>query len=293
VYRIWNCTGLLPAPSPSVPTPVVLNVSNKCVADGSAKGKVTNPPANATVTVTQNGAPLTYNTADSTFQYYTFNVTPPGNYLVKVTFTSSQGTAFKDTAWTLQALIVPTISISGNNTVNAGQSTNITSTIGNVGPAAPGYLWQDSTSAAGWVALSPNPNTPSITYTPAATGHKLRVRVNSNSVGCYSAAGVNSNVITFTVNTATAIVPVSGANYGLQLLANPVKNTLTIKGLKLSDKWQVAEVVSLDGKQRILTADIANQTLVNLDVQKLGAANYVLVLRNANGKKVFLKFAKL
>jgi endonuclease I len=288
VFKIWSCTGLLPAP---VTTPIVLNVSNKCINDATARGKVSNPPAGVTVSVTLDGATITYATADSTFQYFTSAVTPAGTHLVKVTFTNALGSAFKDTSYTVAASLTPTNSISGVTTVFTGQVTTLTATPTD-GGTTPAYQWQDSTSATGWTNIAGAINS-SIIYNPAATGNKIRCRLTSNAAGCVNTTPVFSNVLTFTVSTATAINPVSGTNYGIVLAPNPVRNTINLSGLKTTDKWQTAEIITIEGKAKVSIKNIVNRANVSIDVHQLPSGMYILVLKRTTGANAFVKFVKL
>jgi endonuclease I len=288
VQRIWSCTGFLPAPPP---TPVVINVNNKCFTEPNARGKVTNPPAGATVAVTLDGSPIAYASADSSFQYFTSSVTPIGNRTVRVTYTNSLGSSFRDTIYNVASSIAPTINISGTTTVSSGTFTNLSSNITS-GGTSPGYQWQDSTSAVGWVNVSGG-NLSTLAYVPGATGNKIRCRLTSNATGCVNTAPVFSNVLTFTVNTATAITPVNGSQLGIKLMPNPVQNELTVTDLRITDRWNTAEVMSLNGKTQVLKQTIVNQNRTVINVEKLAAGMYVLVLRKGNGESAFFKFIKM
>ena len=132
-----------------MPVPAVINIIGKCSGDATAKAKLTNPPTNGTIAITQDGLPLTYSTTDSSFTYFTNGITTVGNHLVSVKYTNSQNNVQKDSVYTVSQSGTPTISINGNLTVTQGQSTSLTLTTTN-GGSSPAYQWQDSTSAAGW-----------------------------------------------------------------------------------------------------------------------------------------------
>lgn len=287
VYRIWSCTGLLPS---SIVTPSILNVSNKCRTEATAKGKVANPPAGATVTVTLDNVAITYIPADSSFTYFTQNVTTPGMHTVRVTFTSGANTSFKDSVFTVAAPTVPSVNIGGTTTTTSGMATTLTATPTN-GGTTPAYQWQDSTSAAGWTNITGATNA-TINYTPGTTGHKIRVNMTGNATGCVNNATVTSNVLTFTVNMATAITPVNGNTLGIKVGPNPVQNLLYISGLRLADKWQSVSIQSLNGATVFASSQIQGQTSASINVKTLPSGTYLLVLKRTTGKWVYLKFMK-
>ncbi len=288
VLKIWNCTGLLTITPP--PTPAILNVNNKCQNAATAFGKLANPPASG-IAVTLDGNAITYNTADSTFQYFTSNTTAIGNHTVRVVYTNSAGSSQKDSIYTVTAVVVPTVSISGTTTLNLGQTSVITANVTN-GGASPTYQWQDSTSSiTNWVNINgATGNT--YTYGPLLTGHKIRCTVTSTAA-CASPGFLTSNVLTFTVNTATPVISVAANNFGIVLYPNPVANSIYLNNLKLTDKWQTAEIQTIDGKRNILNKRVDNMTHASIDIHNLTSGVYVLVLRRNNGQNAHIKFVKL
>ncbi len=287
--RIWSCTGLIGAPT-TVATPQILNVNNKCRTDASARGKVANPPVGATVAVTVDGAAVTYTTTDSTFQYFTQNVTTAGPHTVRVTFTSGAASAFKDSIFNVTAPIVPSVLLTGNTTTMTGSATGITATPTN-GGTIPAYQWQDSTGTAGWTNIV-NANSATLSYTPAATGHKLRVLMIGNATGCVNNAQVSSNVLVFTVNTPTAIVPVNASAFGVKIAPNPVGDALRLNGLQAADKWQSIEVMDYNGSIVYKANSFANANTLTIDVKGMAAGNYVVILKRTTGKWAYVKFLK-
>jgi endonuclease I len=290
VYKIWGCIpGLLPSNVPP-PNPVVINVTNKCQNDATAKGKLTNPPLNTTIAITVNGAVTPYNTVDSSFVYFTNGVTSIGTYSVLVNYTNANGNTSLTIPFTVAAVVTPTINITGNGVVLIGQSATLSSTITN-GGTAPTYQWQDSTSAAGWQNIATGVSS-TINYSPIATGNKLRCRITSNGT-CVAPTQATSNTITFTVNTVTAINTVSANNYGIQLFPNPVIKSINLYSLKVSDKWLTVSVVSINGKNNILQKNIQNQTSTQIDAANLPSGIYYIVLKRTNAKSAYIKFVKL
>lgn len=190
---------------------------------------------------------------------------------------------------TVNPVLVPSISIAGTTTVNQGSSTLLTATPVN-GGAGPVYGWADSTAAHTWQII---PGATSIThnYTPAATGVKIRCGLVSNAT-CATPTTVISNALTFTVNPVTAIDPVAAANFGIRYYPNPVREKLFIDSLKLSDRWQSVDIVSMEGRKIIPTVTISNHFSVVINIAFLPAGQYTAVLRRTKGPAAYLKFIK-
>ena len=271
------------------PVPIVINISNKCITDATAKGKLTNPPTTG-VTVQLDGVAITYNTVDSSFTYFTNGSTTVGNHIVKATYTNGSGSTFKDSIYTVTATTVPSISISGTTTVFVGTTTTLNAAITN-GGTTPAYQWQDSVGATGWQNIT-SANNASFVYTPITNGNKIRCRLTSNATGtCIDVTPVLSNVLTFTVNAVTAVGNVI-RNEGIKLYPNPVVNNLLLSDLKLTDKWQTLEVIQMDGKHRLMTFGIQNKTTATLNVSKLSSGIYIAKLSRTNGRNIYIKFVK-
>ena len=270
-----------------LPLAGVTGVSNKCHNSPTAKGKLTNPPPTATITITQDNAPLSYTAADSSFTYFTSGVTTTGNHLITVKYTNGSVIKQRDTSYTVFPVVIPTITLSGNTTVTAGQPTHLTAVTTNGGDNAY-FLWQDSTNSAGWKDIAAIDSL--ISYSPAATGHKVRVKMTS-SIPCANPMTVTSTALVFSVNVTTAITPVASIRYGVKVYPNPVISELIIDSLKLSDKWESFELVSVDGKKAI-SKRITNQTRIMQSVISLNKGLYTVVLRRKNGERAYFKIVK-
>jgi len=218
------------------------------------------------------------------------------NYVVSVIMTSNAGCVNPPTAtsnsitMTVNPAVVPSVTISGNTVVTQGQSTTIAATINN-GGSSPSLVWQDSTAAHSWQTI-PGANSSNLNYSPAATGDKVKC-ILTNSDSCVNPASVTSPALIFTINTATGINVVPLSNYNIHAYPSPVHSTLIIDSLKLSDKWQSLQVISIDGRSTLLTKDISGQVTVQMDVQLLRNGIYLLLLRKRSGEVVCLKFEKL
>ena len=274
---------------PLPPLPVVINISNKCQNAASAKGKLTNPPPGATITITQDGAPLVYSPTDSSFQYFTTGATTWGPHTVRVKYSNIVGTVQVDSTYTVFPAITASIGISGNTTVNQNVSSAITASPVNGGN--PNFQWQDSITSIGWQTITGATN-PTLNYTPAATGNKLRCIMTGNA-NCATPVNSVSNVLVFTVNVATAVNPVAAANYNIKYFPNPVQATLFIDSLKLSDKWQTVEIISMEGRQKLIVKHISNQTSIAIRTNQLSSGSYIVILRRKGGERAFFKFIKI
>jgi len=102
-----------------------------------------------------------------------------------------------------------------------------------------------------------------------------------------------SNVLVFTVNVATAVNPVAAANYNIKYFPNPVQATLFIDSLKLSDKWQTVEIISMEGRQKLIVKHISNQTSIAIRTNQLSSGSYIVILRRKGGERAFFKFIKI
>jgi hypothetical protein len=221
--------------------------------------------------------------------FYNFNILNAGiagNILFKI---EGQGSQSMDTMTVAAFAKSFSITISGNTAVNSGQSVLLTSVSVNAG-SSPTFQWEDSTETHSWVPIA-NATSATLNYIPVATGNKVRCKI-SSSQSCATPGLVISNALTFTVNTATAINPVSGDKYGIHLYPNPVNSMFTLDTLKLSDKWDVLDIISIDGKN-ISSYEIRNQSRLTVNVSKLNAGLYIAILRRKTGKHVYLKFIKI
>lgn len=190
---------------------------------------------------------------------------------------------------TMGTTTVPSVTITGDTAVTAGQSTTITAASTN-GGTTPAYQWQDSTSAHNWQNIAGATLT-TINYQPANTGDKLRCQMTS-SIACATPATVTSNAMRFRVNTVTAVDPVPGDRYGIHLYPNPASGIVFLDTLRSSDRWETLEVVSIDGKQKLLSMVIRNQSRVSFDVSKLSAGVYIALLSRKSGETVYIRFVK-
>ena len=256
--------------------------------------------ANVTFTATPtNGGTPTYqwklngNNVGANSNTYSNNALANGN-VVTVVMTSSIACASPTTATATGITmtvtsVTPAITINGTTTVTTGTPVVLSSTIAN-GGSSPAYQWQDSTSVHTWQNISGG-NAAGLTYTPALTGDRVRCVLTGNA-NCSTANTATSNVLVFTVTPVTAVNPVPATRYGIKAYPNPATNLLTIDSLKLFDQWHTLEITSMDGRQKIIFKKINGQTRVSLNVEKLAAGYYVVILTRKQGLKAYLTFIK-
>lgn len=233
------------------------------------------------------------NTGTNNFQYTSSSLISGDIISVRITSNaacSNPATATSNSlVMTITNSILPVITISGNTTLTAGQSSLLNTAVTNPG-SAPGYQWQDSTSSHSWQNISSATN-PSFSYTPAATGNKVRCLLTSNAV-CASPATVTSNSLSFTLSPVTAINPVSASSFGIRLFPNPVTGTLYIDSLKISDKWASAEIIQSGGTRVLQPVSLSGRTNIPIDVNRLPSGYYLLRLNRRTGPAALLKFIK-
>lgn len=184
--------------------------------------------------------------------------------------------------------IFPAVTITGLTEVKQDSLVTFTVSVQNAnGPVT--YQWYDSTTTHRWQSI-PGANAASFNYAPHATGDMLRCII-STTTNCGYASVIQKD-LTFKINAVTGIVEPADA-YGITSWPNPVNTYMVIEGLRYSDQWQTMEITNLEGRQKILTKNIAGQTKVTLNTGQLKAGLYIALLRKKNGETVYIKFLKL
>lgn len=211
------------------------------------------------------GYPSVFNQQDSmdATENYFFTIRPPTTALCARSTNS-------DTVLTRVAQLTTPI-ISSNGNVIA---------VTNPDPSAD-YTWQVQAAGGIWNDI-----------TPAAAGTTYTILAS----GTYRVSGVKgictapSNSLAVTI---TGIVPVPANSMGIVLYPNPSTDRLILDSLNLSDGWLTMEIISADGKQRIRTVSIKNQTIVPLSIGELQSGFYIALLRRKKGVPAIIKFLKL
>lgn len=215
------------------------------------------------------------------------------NAVVRVILTSNAACISSATAnsnsitMVVNPSVTPVVALSGITTVVQGASTQLTAAVSNTGT---NYIlvWQDSTSYHNWQNI-PGATNATLDYVPGATGDKVRCML-GNTLTCAIPSVVTSTPLMFTV--------VSGGRtpngpFGVLYYPNPATSVLTLDSLKLEDKWETVEIMTMSGDNRIAPRDVRNQTRVSVYIGALPAGTYVAVLRRASGGFGYYRFIKL
>lgn len=200
------------APAPAAP--IISNISDKCVTNAGAKGKIMNLPAYTAINITVDGDTVLYSPQDSTFSYFENGFTA-GVHTVKVTFTNTTASSSTTATYTVFANVTPTVTIASNdadNVVCAGQNVTFTGTVVG-GGAAPIYQWRVN----GATAVN---NNPVFNYIPA-NGDVFTLSIVSNFL-CLVTPNAASNAITITVPQINPVITVTSAN--TLSITNPLAN---------------------------------------------------------------------
>jgi Secretion system C-terminal sorting domain len=264
--------------------PIVIDIKQQCQSNLTAKGKLLNPPATASITITQDGLPLNYSAIDSSFVYFIGAGTPVGNHTVSIKYSNFVAVAQKDSTYLVAASVTPSISISGNVNVNQGQSVTLSASLTN-GGNSPIFQWQESKNNGPWLDI---PGATSLLiYTPLQTGDKIRC-VLTSSAACSSPSIAMSNSLIFVVN----IGQTSNSNNGIRFYPNPAHKILFIDTLRPADKWQTVDLYSIDGKRLIISKNITNQVRVSLDLEGYASGTYIVILRREQGSAIYFRLIK-
>jgi Secretion system C-terminal sorting domain len=182
------------------------------------------------------------------------------------------------------------ISISGNSTVLAGNSSTI-NIIQINGGNNPTFQWQDSSGINGWQNIS-GATTVSINYVPNSSGVKLRCLMKS-SLNCIIETSVKSNTLTFTVNIpVNPITNSTPSDLNFRYYPNPVNKILIFDSINLSEKWETLELKNSDGRL-FISKNINNKKSFSLDVSVLSQGIYFITFRRKEGSSISLKFIKV
>jgi hypothetical protein len=182
------------------------------------------------------------------------------------------------------------ISISGTTTVVAGQATVLTAVPAN-GGSAPTFQWQDSTEQHSWQNIA-GATASTLNYTPSKTGNKVRCMLTSN-LACAVPSTATSQPLAFIITSVTAIGAVPAVSYGIKWWPNPVNTIISIRQLRISDRWQTVEITAADGKQNIISQNIINQSQADVQVDQLPAGLYIAILKSKDGRMTYFKFIKI
>ncbi|MET7000086.1 FG-GAP-like repeat-containing protein [Chitinophaga defluvii] len=142
-----------------------------------------------------------------------------------------------------------------------------------------GYSWQVEQPNGEYGYVVPAANGTS--YAPGAPGY---YRVKSVQGSCVSYSPPIAFVITG-INSPDPNIP------KIQTYPNPVRDVLTLEGLRISDKWETLDITGMDGSlQR--TINIKGKTKVTIATGHLPQGMYMGVLRRNNAAPALIRFVK-
>jgi Subtilase family/Secretion system C-terminal sorting domain len=205
----YSVNGLAVALPP--PTPILTNKQNftpPVCANNVVKVKVTNPPAGGSVAATLNGISVPYNASDSTITLSGWMSAPSDT--LHVVSTNGSGSTAKDSIFTVQNALTPSVAIPAATAMSTCQWTTVTFTapaVANTWWASISYQWYDNGVLIAWATTNP------YTYpsTAAAGNHNIHVVATlTGGTGCYTSNTATSPVKTLTITaptTPTALVP--------------------------------------------------------------------------------------
>jgi hypothetical protein len=279
---------------PADPQPIVsINASVTSICSGSPvtfTSSVIYPGIYPSYQWQVNGA----NTGTNSPSFTSSTLANNSQVILKVTNTISCGANPTGTSNTsvinVNPVLTAIILITGSNQVNAGQSVSVNAFI-NTGGTDPRHQWQDSTSTHDWQDITGQTSV-AINYNPAHSGDKIRCRLTSNAT-CVQNPVSYSNTIQFTVNVVTAVNTVPRSVYGILYYPNPVTNQVTIDSLRLSDHWEILDVIGADGSKFFTSETLAGLTRYTIDLSRAKPGLYLVRLYNRARKQVILKLIKI
>jgi hypothetical protein len=273
-----NATCVTTPTATSTPITMSVNASTKLTGKASSPAQVcagtsynvnftsTNAPNGSSVQIwasTNNGTFASGNTQTYNGSGLSFPISPSAGtvkYFFKITPAASNtcmATNNSDTSTTVVDQVAkPIIAISAN-------SMNVTNA-----DATVSYKWQVQ-NASNWIDVT--------------TTGLYRVQANKGLCTEYSDAQ------TITVTNSNTNSPTEN----VLLYPNPTRGSLTLDSLKLSDNWEVLDIVSLQSGQTVASFNIINQTKVTVNLTTLSNGIYAAVLKRRDGSSISIEFVKM
>ena len=185
--------------------PFVTNVSDKCVQTPSAKGKLQNPLNSGVILIYQDGIPLEYNKADSTFQYFNTGLTSAGTHTIIVKYLQGSDTLTDSVSYKVNPVFVPVVNITTPATdVCANTSFTIKCNVNIAGAAYQWYLDDQP--------CTQNCNDSSITFSLTTSDVNMYCKVTLPVGQCYFSEAVNSNKILMKLGILAPSVSIASNN---------------------------------------------------------------------------------
>jgi hypothetical protein len=189
----------------------------------------------------------------------------------------------------------PSLTISGNTTVDSGKSVLI-SVITTNANATDQLQWQDSTSANDWENLN-LANQITINYKPRKTGDKIRCEL-LGSGNCAEFNETFSNELFFTVKVkqdTTVIPPITplppDSVNAVRFFPNPASDILHVENLNPIDRWNTLKIINAGG---VIVKTMTVDGLKNVDVHvdDLPRGLYILFFESPVTGPMKIKFLK-
>jgi hypothetical protein len=217
---------------------------------------------------TYNGSTLDFSISPhNPVSSFFFKITPPSN----TCFT----TGYSDTATTITDFPVTPQIVLAVGSAYSGSFLGVYSIdIGSI------YQWQVKDASGNWNDVMPAAT--GVNFKPSTTG---TYRVKATKGQCVSYSNELAMVI-------TAIDPVQALGHTILIYPNPTNGTLFLDSLKLTDKWKILDIVSLETGQTIMSFSVVNQTKLLLRLDSLSSGSYLAVLRKKDGSFISIKFIK-
>ncbi|MEI8278519.1 MAG: T9SS type A sorting domain-containing protein [Bacteroidota bacterium] len=276
---VTNCASLI--------TTSTVSINNNITPSISISGNDTLCAGSITVlTATANISSCTYqwhvNSTNVGSNSNSYSYSPTNGDIISCTInttgTSSCYTTTNANSNTLSidvmATIIPTISISGNDTVISGTPTLYTATANINGGT---YQWKVNGSNVG-------ANSSTYTYTPAP-GDSITCAILVPSIGCFSTTSASSNSIQIVI-TSLGVNTITGTS-GLHVYPNPAINILHIDNVVGNTLCRIMNMMGATLQQSEL--QMHNNTI---SIDGLASGIYMLELTNANGEKQALRVVK-
>ena len=180
---------------------------------------------------------------------------------------------------------IPSITITGDTSVVPGASVTLTSTVLN-GGLNPHYQWQDSTRLHSWQDIPGNLGN-SKTYSPVDSGDAVKCKVSTDT----ECMGI-SNTLSYRIQSppaSTSTLP--SGDY--RQYPNPVRSTLYIENLSVTDPITAVSILSSTGKTMLTVNNHSNQTKIAVGVGGINPGEYVVRMERRSGKPEYFLILKL
>jgi len=244
----------------------------------------------ATTNVTGGSYQWQVNSANVGANSSSYSYTPANADQVICSITTPSTGCFSPTSATsssvtmnIMADTTPSITLSGPSIAIQGNSVTINATVTNAGSAY-SIVWKNN-------GVTFNTTTvPSVTYTKGAGTDMITAIITVTSPGCYNMD--TSSAWTVGDSTVTIVMSHSVTEKGVTVYPNPTNDDIFVKGLELSDKVCISDLL---GRKRTKVWEISdNQSIQHFSLSGLEPGTYFLnVWDDAGISKVNIVLQKL